>query len=75
MEAVVAVSRVAKGLVFVPLAMGGSSAKRLARWLEGMETTCLAAMRRLDAFEAWATRADVRRSRFQERRHRPCVLC
>ena len=54
-----------KGAVFAPLAMGGagglraggSPAERLARWLAGMETACLTAMRHLDDIEAWAERA------------------
>ena len=31
----------------------------LARWLDGMETGCLTAMRHLDDIEAWATRAEA----------------
>jgi hypothetical protein len=57
MEAAVTAARIAasegKGAVFAPLAMGGagglraagSPADRLARWLGGMETACLNAMR------------------------------
>jgi hypothetical protein len=69
MEAAVTASRIAasegKGTVFAPLAMGGAGgmraggppAERLARWLDGMETACLTAMRHLDDIEAWASRA------------------
>ncbi|MFN4100984.1 MAG: hypothetical protein ACK4GT_14520, partial [Pararhodobacter sp.] len=54
-----------KGAVFAPVAMGGagglrvagSPADRLARWLDGMETACLTAMRQLDDIEAWSARA------------------
>ena len=70
MEAAVTAARIAasegKGAVFAPLAMGGagglraagSPADRLARWLDGMETACLNAMRHLDDIEAWSTRAE-----------------
>lgn len=69
MEAAATAARVAasdgKGAVFAPLAMGGAGAlcaggapaERLARWLEGMETACLTAMRHLDDIEAWSARA------------------
>ena len=68
-EAAVTAARIAagegKGAVFAPLAMGGagglraggSPGARLARWLDGMETACLTAMRHLDDVEAWAARA------------------
>ena len=71
MEAAVTAARVAasegKGAVFAPVAMGGAGglratglpANRLARWLDGMETACLSAMRHLDDIEAWAVRADA----------------
>lgn len=53
------------GAVFAPLAMGGSGglratgepASRLARWLDGMDTAILAAMRQLDRIEDWTARA------------------
>ena len=60
MEAAVTAARIAasegKGTVFAPLAMGGAEGLRaggppaegLARWLEGMETAFLSAMRHLD---------------------------
>ena len=56
-----------KGAVFAPLAMGGAGglltggppAARLARWLDGMVTGCLTAMRHLDDIEAWAARAEA----------------
>ena len=71
MEAAVTAARIAasegKGAVFAPLAMGGagglraagSPADRLARWLDGMETACLNAMRHLDDIEAWSARAET----------------
>lgn len=70
-EAAVTAARVAaseaRGAVFAPIAMGGAGglraggppAERLARWLEGMETASLTAMRYLDDIEAWAARAEV----------------
>jgi hypothetical protein len=74
MEAAVTASRIAasegKGAIFAPLAMGGAGglraggapADRLVRWLDGMETACLTAMRHLDDIEAWSTRAEVETS-------------
>ena len=71
MEAAVTAARIAasdgKGAIFAPLAMGGAGglraggapADRLVRWLDGMETACLTAMRHLDDIEAWSTRAEV----------------
>jgi hypothetical protein len=71
-EAAVTAARIAAseggGAVFAPLAMGGAgglragggSADRLKRWLEGMETACLTAMRHLDDIEAWAARAEAK---------------
>jgi hypothetical protein len=71
MEAAVTAARIAasegKGAVFSPLAMGGVGglraggppAERLARWLDGMETACLTAMRHLDDIEAWSVRAEA----------------
>lgn len=70
-EAAVTAARVAasegKGAVFAPLAMGGAGglrtggppADRLTRWLDGMETACLTAMRHLDDIEAWSVRAEA----------------
>lgn len=70
-EAAVTAARIAaegsKGAVFAPLAMGGAGGlgatgtppERLTRWLEGMDSACLAAMRHLDDVEAWATRAEA----------------
>ena len=70
-EAVVTAARIVasdgKGAVFAPLVMGGAGGlraggpptERLARWLEGMETACLAAMRHLDDIEAWSSRAEA----------------
>jgi len=69
MEAAVTAARIAaseeRGAVFAPLAMGGAGGlraggpppDRLARWLDGMETACLTAMRQLDDIEAWSARA------------------
>lgn len=71
MEAAVTAGRIAasegRGAVFAPLAMGGAAglraggapAERLVRWLDGMETACLAAMRQLDDIEAWSARAQA----------------
>jgi hypothetical protein len=71
MEAAVTAARIAaseeRGAVFAPLAMGGAGglraggppADRLARWLDGMETACLTAMRHLDDIEAWSARAET----------------
>ena len=39
------------------LRAGGLPAERLARWLNGMETASLSAMRHLDEIEAWSARA------------------
>ena len=70
-EAAVTAARIAasegKGAVFAPLAMGGAGGlrsggspnERLIRWLDGMETACLTAMRHLDDIEAWSTRAQT----------------
>lgn len=70
MEAAVTAGRIAaiegRGAVFAPLAMGGAGglraggtpADRLVRWLDGIETACLTAMRHLDDIEAWAARAE-----------------
>ena len=75
MEAAVTAARIAvsdgRGAVFAPLAMGaagglragGPPADRLARWLDGMESACLTAMRQLDDIEAWAARAETEMSR------------
>ncbi|XQZ43601.1 hypothetical protein E2978_00485 (plasmid) [Paracoccus yeei] len=71
MEAAVTAARIAasegRGAVFAPIAMGGAgglraggkAADRLVRWLEGMETACLTAMRHLDDIEAWSVRAET----------------
>lgn len=71
MEAAVTAARIAasegKGAVFVPLAMGGAgglraagrTSDRLARWLDGIETSSLTAMRHLDDIEAWSARAEA----------------
>jgi len=69
-EAAVTASRIAaidgSGAIFAPLAMGGagelrapgSPLERLARWLDGMNSAILAAMRTLDDIEAWSRRAE-----------------
>ena len=74
MEAAVTAARIAasegKGAVFAPLAMGGAGglragglpSDRLARWLDGMETAYLTAMRHLDDIEAWSARAEAKMS-------------
>ena len=71
MEAAVTAGRMAasegKGAIFAPLAMGGSGglraggppAKRLARWLDGMDSATLTALRHLDDAEAWSVQAEV----------------
>ena len=71
MEAAVTAARIVAseggGAVFAPLAMGGAGglrasgppADRLARWLDGMETACLTAMRHLDDIEEWSARAEA----------------
>jgi len=71
MEAAVTATRIAasecKGAVFAPLAMGGAGglraggppADRLVRWLDGMATASLTAMRHLDDIQAWSARADA----------------
>ncbi|TWI93483.1 hypothetical protein IQ03_04763 [Gemmobacter caeni] len=71
MEAAVTAARIAasegRGTVFAPLAMGGAGglrnsgppAARLARWLDGMETACLTAMRHLDDIETWSARTEA----------------
>ncbi len=72
MEAAVTAARISasegRGAVFTPLAMGGagglraggSQTVRLARWLDGMETASLTAMRHLDDIEAWSARQKSR---------------
>ncbi|MFN3844225.1 MAG: hypothetical protein ACK4RZ_00200 [Paracoccaceae bacterium] len=69
MEAAVTAARIAasegKGAIFAPLAMGGAGGlraggppnERLGRWLDGIETACLTAMRHLDDIENWDARA------------------
>lgn len=71
MEATVTAARIAasegRGSIFAPLAMGGagglraggSLADRHARWLDGMQTACLTAMRHLDEIESWSARAEA----------------
>ncbi len=70
MEAAVTAGRIAagdgRGAIFAPLAMGGAGglragggpAGRLARWLDGMDSATLGAMRQLDAIAAWSARAE-----------------
>ncbi|WP_430389688.1 helix-turn-helix domain-containing protein [Blastomonas fulva] len=70
-EAAVTAARIAasegRGAVFAPLAMGGAVSlraygrptDRFTRWLDGMETACLTAMRHLDDIEAWSARAEA----------------
>ncbi len=71
LEAAVTAARVAaseaQGVIFAPLAMGGAGGLRaggappvrLARWLEGMDSALLTAMRHLDQIEAWNARAEA----------------
>ncbi|MDO9527216.1 MAG: hypothetical protein Q7J57_17035, partial [Gemmobacter sp.] len=71
MEAAVTAMRIAasegKGAVFAPLARGGAGGlhfggppnQRLVRWLDGIGTACLTAMRHLDDIEAWSARAET----------------
>lgn len=85
MEAAVTSARIAasegKGAAFAPLAMGGAGglraggppADRLARWLDGMETASLTAMRHLDDIETWSARAKVVMTPLSGRTP-PCLL-
>ena len=69
-EAAVTASKIAasdgSGAIFAPLAMGGAGGlrvsglppERLARWLDGMNSAILTAMRTLDDIEAWTRRAE-----------------
>ncbi|MBB4175980.1 hypothetical protein GGR93_003788 [Sulfitobacter noctilucicola] len=84
-EAAVTASRIAasdgSGAIFAPLAMGGagglrassSPAERLARWLDGMNSAILTAMRHLDEIEAWGSRAEETTSQLSGRT--PMALC
>ena len=70
-EAAVTASRIAasdaNGAIFAPVAMGGagglrvsgSPTERLVRWLDGMKSAILTAMRTLDEIEAWTGRAET----------------
>ena len=70
MEAAVNASRIAasdgSGAIFAPLAMGGAGGlrasglppERLARWLDGMNSAILTAMRNLDDTQTWSARAE-----------------
>ncbi|AHD03581.1 hypothetical protein [Leisingera methylohalidivorans] len=70
LEAAVTAARIAasdgSGAIFAPLAMGGAGglrtsglpAERLARWLDGMNSAILTAMRHLDDTETWGARAE-----------------
>ena len=40
----------------------GLPPERLARWLDGMETACLTAMRHLDYIETWSARTEAEMS-------------
>jgi hypothetical protein len=69
-EAAVTASRIAtsdgSGAIFAPLAMAGAGGlrvsglppERLARWLDGMNSAILTAMRTLDDIEVWIGRAE-----------------
>ncbi|TRD15668.1 hypothetical protein [Palleronia caenipelagi] len=78
LEAAVTAARIAasdSGAVFAPVAMGGAGAlrpggtpgERLGRWLSGMESGVLAAMRHLDEIELWSARAEATMSRLSGR--------
>ena len=70
MEAAVTASRISasdgSGAIFAPLAMGGAGGlrasglppERLARWLDGMNSAILTAMRNLDDTQTWSARAE-----------------
>ena len=70
-EAAVTAARIAagdgRGAIFAPLAMGGAGGlrasglpfERLARWLDGMDSATLAALRHLDEIEKWTVRAET----------------
>lgn len=70
-EAAVTAARLAAedgdSAIFAPLALGGtgglrisgSPPERLIRWLDGMNSAILTAMRHLDDVEAWAARAEA----------------
>ena len=85
MEAAVTAARIAasegRGALFAPLATGGAGglraggppADRLARWLDGMQTACLTAMRQLDDIEAWSVRAGTETARLSGKT--PSTLC
>jgi hypothetical protein len=78
-EAAVTASRIAagdgKGAIFSPVAMGGAGGlrvsglptERLARWLDGMNSAILTAMRHLDAIETWEARAEAAMARLSGR--------
>ena len=84
-EAAVTAARIAasdgSGAIFAPLAMGGAGGlrasglppERLARWLDGMNTAILTAMRHLDDTETWAARAEGAMSQLSGRT--PTALC
>ncbi|CCF22027.1 conserved protein of unknown function; putative PLP-dependent-transferase; DNA-binding domain (plasmid) [Pseudorhizobium banfieldiae] len=69
-EAAVTASRIAasdgSGAIFAPLAMGGAGGlrvsglppERLDRWLDGMNSAILTAMRHLDDTQTWSARAE-----------------
>ena len=79
MEAAVTAARITasegRGAIFSPLAMGGAGGLRaggppagcLARWLDGMETASLTAMRHLDDIEAWSARSETEMARLSGR--------
>jgi hypothetical protein len=70
-EAAVTAARIAasdaSGAIFAPLTMGGAGGlrasglppERLARWLDGMNSAILTAMRTLDDIETWTGRAET----------------
>lgn len=78
-EAAVTAARIAasdgSGAIFVPLAMGGAGGlrasgfppERLARWLDGMNSAILTAMRHLNDTESWGARAEEAMSQLSGR--------
>lgn len=79
MEAAVTAARImasgGSGAVFAPLGMGGAGAirpggdpaARLSRWIDGVESATLTAMRHLDDIEDWSARASVKMARLSGR--------
>ena len=87
MEASVTVLRIAaadgRGTIYAPLATGGAgrlrpsgpTADRLARWLQGMEAPCLAAMRHAEDIPGWLAKAEAGMTPLSVCRAQPDALC